>query len=142
MFRHCQYFVGQARIKLLKLRQELVIEVLCNLIESMPLGEVRPHHGCAHPGPSSLMMPQLVVSPLYRFIKLGGCELPLFFELLHRCLCRLSELIIIEVDRIVVLLVEVLTHSTPWQDWHTSFIPFLLSSQFSSFLETGGLSVQ
>src|SRR3990172_5154111 len=108
MLRHCQYFVSQTRVKLLKFRDELCIEVFCNLIESVPLGIIWPHHGCPHPCPSTFMMPELVVSPLYLFIELCRSELPLFFELLHRGLCWLSELLVVEGYSIVVLLVEII----------------------------------
>src|SRR5271166_648262 len=99
---------GYAGKKRLSFGNEFRVESLGNLVEAVPLCVVRAHHCRAHPSAPSLVMPELIVGPFDLFIERCLRQLISGIELVHDRFGWFGKLLVVEIDRVLVLLIEVL----------------------------------
>ena len=95
----------------LELGDPLEIGVLGHLVDTVPPGIVRAHHGGAMAGATALVVPDLPPGPFDRLVKGRGGDVTLLLEGGHDGGDRLGELFIIEIDHVVELLVVALDHA-------------------------------
>ena len=83
MFRPRKDLPGNAGHEVFSLRYQLHIEPFGNIIESVPLNIVRTHHGYTVTCTTALMMPEIEIYPVKRFIEWSGVQFVCLFELVN-----------------------------------------------------------